>query len=216
MLFFKRQLPLAIAFIFGLIGFLAQYIPHHSFEAVYNELISWVRLLYAFALILGTYSLLRLHFKRIERKTAGYGYSIILWIGFSVTFAIGMYNEGDWFLTGQSRTGMLMWIYDYIFKPAGATMFSVLAFFIASAAYRTFRARTMAAGMLLVAAIIVMIGRIPIGDMISEHIPTMAMWLMEVPNAAVKRGIFLGVALGVVATSLRIIFGIERAYLGGD
>jgi len=216
MLFFKRQLPLAIAFFFGLVGFFAQYIPHHSFEMLYNELISWVRLLYAFALILGTYSLLRLHSKRIERKDAGYGYSLVLWAGFIVTFAAGMYNEGRGFLAGQADTGMLMWIYDYIFKPAGATMFSVLAFFIASAAYRTFRARTPAAAMLLISAIIVMIGRIPIGDMISEHLPTLASWLMEVPNAAVKRGIFLGVALGVVATSLRIIFGIERAYLGGD
>ena len=60
-----------------------------------------------------------------------------------------------------------------------------------------------------------MLGRVPIGAAISETIPSLAEWLMEVPNLAAKRGILLGVSLGAIATSLRIIFGIERSYVGG-
>lgn len=216
MVFFKRQLPLMVAFIFGIIGIVIGYVPHQSFEDLYTELVGWDRLLAAFALLLGMYSLLRMHYKRIERKEKGFGFSIILWAGFMITFAAGVYNEGDWLFERRASHGSLSWIYDYIFKPAGATMFSVLAFFIASAAYRTFRARTTTAALLLIAALVVMIGQVPVGDMISPRIPELSTWLMEIPNAAVKRGIFLGVSLGVVATSLRIIFGVERAYLGGE
>jgi hypothetical protein len=55
---------------------------------------------------------------------------------------------------------------------------------------------------------------VPIGAFISDYIPEAAQWLMSVPNLAAKRGILLGVSLGAIATSLRIIFGIERSYLG--
>ena len=61
-----------------------------------------------------------------------------------------------------------------------------------------------------------MLGRVPVGRAISGVLPQASEWLMAVPNLAAKRGIMLGVCLAAVATSLRIIFGIERSYLGGE
>ena len=84
------------------------------------------------------------------------------------------------------------------------------------AAFRAFRARNIEATVLLVAAIIVMIGRVPIGEALSERLPTIVNWLMEVPNTAARRAIFVGAALGAIATGIRIILGIERSHLGGD
>ncbi len=106
-----------------------------------------------------------------------------------------------------------------------ATMYSMLAFFIASAAFRAFRARSVDATIMLVAAIAMMIGRVSFGDIISDWIsrhlslnwlifPQVCKWLLDVPVNAAKRAIFLGIALSVIALSIRIIFGIERNYLG--
>jgi hypothetical protein len=108
------------------------------------------------------------------------------------------------------------WLYDHVFAPANATMFALLAFFIASAAFRAFRARNVESALLLGAAILVMIGLVPIGRLLWDAFPEIADWILEVPNNAGRRAIIMGAALGVIATSLRVILGIERSHLGRE
>jgi hypothetical protein len=90
-----------------------------------------------------------------------------------------------------------------------------LAFYVASAAYRAFRARNLEATILLIAAIVVMMGRIPFGDMLTGgNMTPVSEWLMDKPNAAAQRGIIIGAALGAASMSIRVILGIETTYLG--
>jgi hypothetical protein len=114
---------------------------------------------------------------------------------------------------------IVTWLFDKVDAPMMKTMFATLAFYIASAAYRAFRARTADATMLLIAALIVMFWRVPIGEAVLASIsPELPEWinsfLMRGVNAAVQRGIIIGVALGAASMSLRILLGIERIYLG--
>ena len=215
MLFFNRTLPLIVAFVFGMIGIATYYIPHSASQSLEREVALWVRIVFAFSYLLGLYSLLNLHWQRIRQHVAGWGYSLIAIASFSVMMIFVVYNDGQGPFAAQAAAGGYKWLFDYIHVPCASTMFSILAFFIASAAYRTFRARSPEAALLLVAAVIVMLGRVPIGREISEFFPWATDWLLNVPNLAAKRGILLGVSLGAIATSLRIIFGIERSYLGG-
>ena len=215
MLFFNRTLPLIVAFVFGMIGIATYYIPHSASQSLEREMALWVRIVFAFSYLLGLYSLLNLHWQRIRQHVVGWGYSLIAIASFSVMMIFVVYNDGQGPFAAQAAAGGYKWLFDYIHVPCASTMFSILAFFIASAAYRTFRARSPEAALLLVAAVIVMLGRVPIGREISEFFPWATDWLLNVPNLAAKRGILLGVSLGAIATSLRIIFGIERSYLGG-
>jgi hypothetical protein len=47
------------------------------------------------------------------------------------------------------------------------------------------------------------------------NFPYITDWLLNIPNAAAQRGILLGVILSQIAIAVRIIFGIERTYMGG-
>ena len=216
MLFLTRTLPVLTAFVFGVGAMAIYYIPHSASQEVERELALWLRIVFAFAYFLGLFSLLNLHWSRIRQRVAGWGYNAVALASFGVMFLFVVYNDGAGPFAPQAAEGAYQWMFKYVHVPCTATMFSILAFFIASAAYRTFRARSADAAILLVAAVIVMIGRVPIGEMISDALPALSDWLMSVPNLAAKRGILLGVSLGAIATSLRIIFGIERSYVGGS
>ena len=113
------------------------------------------------------------------------------------------------------QSTMFRSFFDYILIPIFATMFSLLAFFITSAAYRAFRARNLMATLLLLAALIVMLRFNPyLSPILGDFMPKLSNWLMNVPNLAAQRAIIIGVGLGMVATALKIILGIERGYMG--
>jgi hypothetical protein len=92
-------------------------------------------------------------------------------------------------------------------------MYSLLAFFVTSASFRAFRARNKQALVLLLAAVIIMLGRVPVGSLIWKGFPDVTEWIMAYPNAAAKRGIRLGIDLGLISMALRMILGIERSYM---
>jgi len=233
MVFFKRQLPAIVVFVAGVAMAVLYYSPHPVAESFYDESSRWVRIIANCALLLGVVSLLTTHGRKIRTRTAGYGYSVVLIISFASIVVLGLFPWGwlsrqvgaatAW--AGGIESGSAAdWMFQNIKVPLESTMFSLLAFFIASAAYRAFRARSFEATIMLMTAIIMMIGRVPFGAVIPNPVagkdPLLfeaADWLLSVPTNAAKRAIFLGIALSTIATSLRIIWGLERSYLGkGD
>jgi hypothetical protein len=99
-------------------------------------------------------------------------------------------------------------IFQYVLFPLQATIFSLLAFFVASAAYRAFRLRSRESALLVITSVVVLLGQIPLWGALTNF----KEWILEVPSMAGARGILLGVALGTVATGLRVLLGIDRPY----
>jgi hypothetical protein len=184
------------------------------FTGVYDKLLNWVMIISIPALVIGLTSLIKLHSTRIIRKTPNMPYSIVAFVAMIVmalSGLIGGTGEGTWF----------EWMFKNIQVPMQATMFSLLAFYIASAAYRAFRARTLEATLMLVTAVVVMLARVPIGNFLwhlimpDSNLPEeVSSWILNVPSMAARRGIILGISLGAIATSIKIILGIERSYMG--
>ncbi len=217
----QRKLPLGILIVMGILGFAQLFIPHprwqDAHDVIRNDLL---RIIGAFALVLGLGNLLRAHVMKIRRRAPQWQYSIVTWVGFLAAAIIGLFGDGSR-RVGLFRTQIGsfkfddMTIYFQIIVPLGATMFALLAFFMASAAYRSFRAKGFLAVLLLVSAFLVMLGQVPVGAAISQRFPDIADFIMRVPNTASKRGIELGIALGMIATMLKILAGIERSWMGG-
>lgn len=208
MIFWKRSLPIAITFVTGVLFAAQYYVPHPASESLLSEASVWSQIISGFAILLGVGSLLHTHYLKIRRGEAGWGYSAIMFLSMFIMLSAGIWSGGK---TEGTSFG---WLYNYVMVALQGTMFSLLAFFVASAAYRAFRARSPEATVLLVAAILVMSGRVPLGEYLIPWIGAVSDWIMSVPNTAAQRGILIGVSLGGIATSIKIICGIERSYLG--
>ena len=204
----KREVPLVISMVAGLFVLIGFFVPHPAIRTGYDKIQQWVIIVVAFTYVLGMANVLRLNVEQIQRRAKDWPYKIVLVAGILVTMAVG-FSEGAKYLDDGTN---FSWIYNNLYSAMSSTMFSLLAFFIASAAFRAFRVRSVEALLLAIAAFILMLGRVPIGNVIHPALPQVADWLMEVPQNAAKRGILMGAALGVMATGFRIILGIERTY----
>ena len=214
----KRELPLLVTALVGLFMILSFFVPHHLVSVPADFLQQCAIIVVAFGYVLGGANALQINIDAISKRSPGWQYKLVLVASLLITVIIGLV-EGRGFLNPGMKS---KWLYDFIYSPMSATMFALLAFYIASAAFRAFRIRTTEAAMLAVAALLVMLGRVPIGEVATSWLPrpmglpAIQDWIMEVPQNAAKRAILMGAALGVMATGLRVILGIERSYLGGE
>lgn len=208
----KREVPLVISLVTGVIIVLDYFFQvgtgTASLANVSREVQNWVLIVAAFALALAAVNLLRIHSTNIRMKKPGWYNSAALILTLVVMSAIGILKGTNDPLYRYWYTGFLV--------PVDATIFSLLAFYITSAAYRAFRARNIDATVLLVTAFIVMMGRAPVGELIWKSVPSVTNWFMDYPNMAGQRGIMIGAAIGALSLGLRILVGLERSYLGQD
>lgn len=216
----RREIPLLITLVVGLVVVLSSVstgnIPgtQTSFLSLYQLHISpWMRIVSSFAVGLAAVNLVRLHSHSVARKRSGWFYSVLL-LGSMALFA-GYRSYLELNLTNQTVAKNYALLYDNIRTPLSQTIFALIAFYIASASYRAFRARSVESTILLLSAVIVMLGAAPIGALIWRKFPVIQQWLITVPNMTGQRAIMIGAAIGGFAASLRILIGQDRSYLGG-
>lgn len=276
----RKTIPLLITAAVGIAMIVASFIPHPPFDTFDRELSVFFNIIAAFAFILGAGNLLQIHMGKMAKAAKGWGFSAVTVVGFFVTLAAGLFkigNPGGITASLEERGSWFHYIYEYILGPLQATMFSLLAFFVASASYRAFRAKNREATMLLLAAFVILIGRTLVGALITDifpgvveisigavllwlaysnyrakqllfavplglisaafaiygavgfftaklgsnpldivTVPELVNWIMINPQMAGQRAIMIGICLGVISMSLRIIIGVERSHLGSD
>jgi len=227
----KRNIPLLITALGGFVLIVAYFIPATQ---GWGEIAAiWFDVLASIAFILGGGNLLKIHLKNISNKTPGWAYSIITLFAFLITLFFGLGKVGvnpnpqypDYPFSGHYREigSPFWWLYEYTFKPLTATMFAMLAFYISSAAFRAFRAKNTEAILLLGTAFIILLGRTFAGVYLTSWLPdwlsglkieNLTVYIMSVFNTAGNRAIMIGIALGIASTSLKVLLGVDRSYLG--
>ncbi len=172
-----------------------------------------INVLAAFTLGLGVFSLVRIHVGKVTKLREGWENSVVLLVSLLVMAIAGLGFRDSLFFRSLFRD---------VLNSFDAAMFATLAFFIISAAYRAFRVKSAEATLLMVAALVVMLGQIPIGQYITHVIPekgtfaslfrldNISNWLLLTVNAPATRAIGFGLGIGGLAIALRLWLSLER------
>jgi hypothetical protein len=179
----------------------------------------------SFAVGVGVISVLHLHGRNILKQRQGWGNSIVLIVSFLAMLIFGLmaeYTPATRIFGNTTASDVFEFLFEGGFNNLGAAMFSLIAFFIASASYRAFRVRSLESSLLMIAALIVMLGSVSLGVAITQGLPDgdsfvsnfrmerIAQWLMQQINSPAQRGILFGLVTGGLAISLRLWLSLER------
>lgn len=179
-----------------------------SLQSIATSLNEWAVVIGAFALGLGAYSLLTRHVIIIVSRKSNWPYSIVLLMTMSLFVLVGL-------ITGSITSKEYVLIYSTIKQPISTTLYGINAFFIASASFRAFRAKSWESAILLVAAIFMMLKNAPIGGVISPIIPAIADIIWDISANTGMRALLIGIGIGTLSLGLRVIIGQEKTPVGG-
>ena len=181
-------------------------------QAASEQLFAYLTAMLTAAFAIGMINLTRVHWINIKRKRATWKFSVIL-IASLYGMAIVSLISSPFALDPQAAVipqgviNLFNPVFDFLYFKVlvtiNSSIFSLLAFFIASAAYRAFKARSLESTILLLAGLLVVIGQAPVADVAWPGFAVIRDWILAYPNTAGQRGILIGAALGILAFSVR-------------
>lgn len=201
----KRSLPYAMTVVAAVTVMACVFFGIGS--RVQQEIDQWYTVSSAMVCAFGLVNLTAVHLKRIQRKAQEWDLSVLL-----LVLTYGYLILG---LVKGPTDELYTWIFNATAVPLGATFYALLAFYITSAAYRAFRAKTRDAAILLAAAIIVLIGKAPLGEYLFPAMGKWTQWIIDIPAVAAMRSVVFGATLGGLISAIRILLGFDRPYAAG-
>lgn len=208
----KKQVPAVMTTITAAIVFISIILFKTDAAGLPGKFDRMRQFMAAVMMFMGMANMLRVHGSVIRKRSNNWVFSAWLLVIMFAYAALGM--------VAGNKNATYRWFYDAFIPPINSTMYAMVAFYITSASFKAFRAKTFDAALMMVCAVWVMLSNVPVGDMIwsSESwlggMAGIRDWIVSVPNSAVSRGIAVGTFLGGFATQLRVFLGIERRHLG--
>ncbi|MEA2031132.1 MAG: hypothetical protein U9N55_06015 [candidate division Zixibacteria bacterium] len=204
-----RRIAQIVCFAFGALLFALYFSQLPAVRSLNTTImIDYWQIIFAITLLVGVISFVKISVTNIRRGDSR-PYRIISLIGLTVMPVFAIF----WGIKGDSP---FMWMFEYVQAPMQSTVFALLAFFVASASFRGFRARSAPAAVLLAAAILTLLSRSSLEGIVPQIVTDAADWVRGNPSMAARRAILIGIGLGSLTTSLRVILGIERTWLGRE
>jgi hypothetical protein len=203
----RREIPIVLAAGFGISQLVEYYYSDPTLSLLATTGRNWALIIASIAVGVGAVVLISQWVRPLLRRSKEWPFFLWGLVLLAVTIIAGL-------LPPLGTNQYVTWIYNSIFQPVSATLFATLAFFIFSAAFRSFRTRTKEATLMLIAAFLVMLRNAPALQASWPGFTVISDWIFNVPTKAGERAILIGAAVGIILLGLRIFTGRERAVMG--
>jgi hypothetical protein len=204
----KTPLSTAIAILVGVLVLLGYFIPIEPLLSIRATLLQWAVILAGFALLAGVINLFQVHWTKVKSGQKGSFYSLILILALVLTLVLAGYYDPTSPVAG--------WIFSYIQLPVESSLLALLTILLVYAGVRLLHRRLNALSVIfLLTALVVLLGTAPL--LIVGEVPVLTSVrniLVQIPAVAGARGLLLGIALGAIATGIRVLMGADRPYGG--
>ena len=193
--------------------------PKTYLSGVLTDVTSFFVVLSSMAWGMGLFSLWIVHWSNIRKRRQEWGFSVVFFLALigGLIAGVGYGDPKGWWGWCKPVNAV---VFNQMIRPMNSTVFSLLTFYLASASYRAFRAKSFDAILMMVSSLIVMLGQIPIGLWLTHwlqgtaldflQIPNVGQWILRTVNSAAVRGLWFGMMLGAIAVGLRFWLSLER------
>lgn len=204
----RREIILFITGIVGGLNLFEYFFAVKEVAAVASTIRTWVVVISAFALGLGIITAFRVHISHVKRRTKGqWPFSIWLMGFFVLLTLIGLWD---------TKFIVYDWTFKNVYVALSTTLYAITGFYIFSAAYRAFRARSIEAAILIVSGVLILLRNAPIGEVIWKGFPILGEWVLMKGQVGGMRTLTFVAAVGLVVYGIRTLLGMERGYYGGE
>lgn len=197
-------LSTALASAVGLLVLLDLIVAAPLLDAVGAALVEYGLIVAAFALLLGVLNLLTVHNRKVQERTVGWPYSLFLILVATSLFVFAIF----W----GPEMPLFEWLLRYVLVPLQSSFFALLPFFLVGVAFRALRVNSVERLLFVLSAALVIVGATPLGVLFGSALSEARTALLVVPATAGGRGLLLGIALGTIATGLRLLVDGRRYF----
>jgi hypothetical protein len=184
-------------------------------------ILNWAATLAAAALMAGLLNLLAVHFRKFENldlSSIYSGFFLLAFFGVLLAWLLGLLgnvlppDNPAVELLQNLRAGAPDFSLTYLQTPVEASLLAVLGVVMVLAGARLIRRRKhWSAIVFILITLFLMIGIAPLVDGLSI-LTTIRTGIMDYVAIGSARGILLSISLGVIATGLRVIIGVDQPY----
>jgi hypothetical protein len=213
----KRLIATLVAGVTGLIVFIDAIGAGGVFAPFAFGFVQWAAVLVALALLVGLLSVAISHIKRIIQRHPDWGYSVILILSMFTVIIIGVFRVPTGggvfsFLQPNLAEEPIRRFFHAVYEPLTSSLLALLAFFSLSTIIRATQRRSFEVVVILVVAVVVLIVQLP---PVAEQpgITTALEWCNRYIALAGARGLLIGVTIGTLVASMRVLLGFDQPYL---